>query len=385
MQQLNRYSISTLMNQTRLYNKMFQMKKITIIVFAAIILLSCGNKNQFTLNGTIVPETDGKIIRYEITKGNPVPADTADIVAGKFTFTGEIEAAELMLLAIDGQNQFVAQLFVEPGKLDMTVYPDSFEANVVTGSKSNDIFRDYMNEIFTFSKSQQELEQRFMAAQASGNEEEMDAIRFEFETMMDNTQFYAKNFIKEYSQSPVAAYVYMMNFYQEAEVEELDSVLAMFEPIKTSDFVVVLQERADQLRASGVGAQAPDFTLDHLGETPVALSSLQGKYVLIDFWASWCQPCMIELPNVIEQYNAYKDKGFEIYGVSLDRSGEAWMNTIEEKQMEWINGWDQEGQVANQYGVTGIPTTILLDKEGKIIAKNLRGPALKEKLAELLD
>lgn len=361
------------------------MKKITIIVFAAMVLLSCGNKKQYTLNGTIVPETDGKIIRYEITKGNPTPADTADIVAGKFTFAGEVEIAELMLLAIEGQNQLAAQLFVEPGKINLTIYPDSIQSNVISGSKSNDIFLEYMKEIFTFSKSQNELEQRYMSAQAMGNEEEMDAIGFEYETMMDNIQFFSKNFIKEYNNSPVAAYVYVMNFLQEAELEEIDSVLTMFAPIKTSQFVVVLQERADQLKASGVGAQAPDFTLDHLGETPVALSSLKGKYVLIDFWASWCKPCMFELPNIIEQYKTYKDKGFEIYGVSLDRNGQDWMNTIEANQLEWVNGWDQQGEVANLYAVTGIPTTFLIDKEGKIIAKNLRGSELKEKLAELLD
>lgn len=361
------------------------MKRVIIVVFAAILLWSCGNKTQFTIKGTVVPALDGQMIRYSIEKGNPVPIDTVEITKGKFTIKGEVQISELNLLSVVDQNKYVAQFFIEPGNIDMTIYPDSFEANVINGSQSNDIFRIYMDEVISLSKAEGELQKRFVNAQSAGNEEEMSAIMFEYETMIDNTQFYAKNFIKEYSKSPVAAYVYLMNFFQQAELEELDSMLIVFEPISASDLVVAMKERADQLRVSGIGSEAPDFTLEHLGEVPVSLSSLRGKYVLIDFWASWCQPCMMELPNVIEQYNNYKEKGFEIYGVSLDRSGEAWMNTIEDKNMEWINGWDQQGEIATMYGVTGIPTTILLDKEGMILAKNLRGPELQAKLAELLD
>ncbi|HKM94088.1 MAG TPA: TlpA disulfide reductase family protein [Prolixibacteraceae bacterium] len=361
------------------------MKRIITVVFAAILLWSCGNKTQFTINGTVVPQLDGQMIRYSIDKGNPVAVDTVEITKGKFTIKGDVQIPELNLLSILDQNKYVAQFFIEPGKIDMTIYPDSFEANVISGSKSNDIFRTYMDEVISLSKAEGELQKRFVNAQSSGNEEEMSAIMFEYETMIDNTQFYAKNFIKEYSNSPVAAYVYLMNFFQQAELEELDSMLTVFEPIGASDLVIAMKERADQLRVSGIGAEAPDFTLDHLGEIAVSLSSLRGKYVLIDFWASWCQPCMMELPNVIEQYITYKDKGFEIYGVSLDRDGEAWMETIVTKNMDWVNGWDQQGEIATMYGVTGIPTTILLDKEGKILAKNLRGADLKAKLAELLD
>jgi peroxiredoxin len=364
---------------------MIQMKRIITIMLAVAAMWSCGNKTQFTLKGTIVPAIDGSIIRYDIVKGSPVAADTAEIVNGKFKFTSNVDIAQLNFLTIEGENNPAAQLFIEPGKINITVYPDSFEANVITGSKSNDIYRIFMDEIITFSAKENELQNRFRSAQMTGNAEEMDAVRFEYETIIDNTRFYARNFIKQYSKSPVAAYVYLMNFYQEAELEELDSMLTVFEPIKASDLVLILQERADMLRNTGIGAEAPDFTLDHLGETPVSLSSLRGKYVLIDFWASWCQPCMIELPNVIQQYNAYKDKGFEIYGVSLDRNGEAWMNTVAGYQLAWINGWDMQGEIATKYGVTGIPHMVLIDKEGKIIAKNLRGPALEEKLAELLN
>lgn len=365
------------------------MKKILLFVFAALILGSCGNKNQFTLNGEIVPATDGTIVLYGFEKGEPVPIDSTEIIEGKFSFTGEVEIPELKILRIGGQNNFIAQMFIEAGKIDVVLYPDSFESNVITGSKAQDILEIYKAEMVNISKSESELQQRFGMAQASSNEDEMNTVRFEYETMIENSELYVKNFISEYKESPVAVYVYLRHFFQDAELSELDSMLKVFEPIKISDLVIAIQERADVLGASREGNPAPDFTLNDPDGNPVTLSSLKGKYVLIDFWASWCQPCMQEMPNVIEQYNTYHSKGFEIIGVSLDRNREAWVNTISEMNMSWLHGWDMEGEVpaevATKYGVTGIPHTVLLDKEGNIIAKNLRGPALKEKLSELMD
>jgi peroxiredoxin len=364
------------------------MKYFFLLSLSALMLWSCGNKNQFSISGKVVPAVDGKIILIGFKDGQPVPVDTVEIAKGKFAFKGEVEMPELKLLVIEGEKSPVAQLFIEPGKIDMTVYPDSFETNVIKGSKSQDIFQKFMDEMITFSTKESGLKMRAQTAQATGNEEEMGAIQYEYQTMVENIQLFSRNFIKEYKSSPVAAYVYLMNFIQEAQYEELDSMLTVFEPIKSSEFVAAIQERAEAMKPFSKGAQAPDFTLAGPDGKTFTLSSLKGKYVLIDFWASWCKPCMIELPNVIEQYAAYKDKGFEIVGVSLDREKDAWLNTIKIPGMSWIHVWDMEGEtpgnVANMFGVTGIPHTVLLDKEGKILGTNLRGEALKSKLAELM-
>ena len=359
------------------------MKKFFLITFSALLLWSCGNKNQFKLTGEVVPPTDGKMILSGFKEGQPVAVDTAEIVKGKFSFTGDIEMPELKLLSIDGRKGYVAQLFVEPGNIEMKVYPDSFEANVINGSKSQDIFQVYINEMVSFSKKEDDMKSRYVKAQSSGDEDELKAIQYEYQTMIENTQLFSKNFVKQYSSSPVAAYVYLMNFIQEAQPEELDSMLKVFEPIKSSEFVAAIKERADIMRTFSVGAEAPDFTLNNPEGNPVTLSSLKGKYVLIDFWASWCQPCMAEMPNVIDLYKTYKDKGFEIIGVSLDREKDAWLNAIKKNDMSWIQVWDMEGDTpgesANKFGVTSIPHTVLLDKDGKIIANALRGEELKTK------
>jgi peroxiredoxin len=142
------------------------------------------------------------------------------------------------------------------------------------------------------------------------------------------------------------------------------------------------------LRNVAVGQAAPDITLPSPDGKNVSLSSLRGKYVLIDFWASWCGPCRQENPNVVRMYNKYKDKGFEIFGVSLDESRDKWLKAIAMDKLTWphvsdLKGWSSAA--AQLYNIQAIPQTLLLDKEGKIIAKNLRGKALEEKLASLLN
>lgn len=147
-----------------------------------------------------------------------------------------------------------------------------------------------------------------------------------------------------------------------------------------------LKTQLQQAAAFVVGGEAPDFTQNTPEGEPVSLSDLRGKVVLVDFWASWCGPCRRENPNVVRMYNKYKDKGFEILGVSLDNNKERWMNAIEADGLTWphisdLKGWSNTA--AQKYGVTSIPQTVLLDKDGKIIARNLRGSRLEAKLAEI--
>lgn len=137
-----------------------------------------------------------------------------------------------------------------------------------------------------------------------------------------------------------------------------------------------------------VGGTAPDFTQETPDGEALSLSELRGKVILIDFWASWCGPCRRENPNVVRAYQKYRDKGFDIISVSLDKDRNRWLQAIEKDGMDWhhvsdLKGWKNE--VAQTYGVTSIPHTILLDAEGKIVARNLRGPSLDQKLAQILE
>lgn len=367
------------------------MKKTLLFALIATLFMSCENKNQFTLNGTVVPAKEGTILLYGFENGQPVPIDSTEVTNGAFTFKGEIDLADLYLIGYEGERQFIAQLFLEPSEVSISIYPDSAQSNTVTGSASQDLFQKFMTETMEFSKKTQQLKMKYGQAQSSGNQDEVDAILFEYETIQSNLQLYARNFVSEYNDSPVGAYVYLMNFYQSDDIATMDSMLNVFDPsIAESQFIQVIKDKVEAERSTSIGASAPDFTINTIEGNEFTLSSLQGKYVLVDFWASWCQPCMKEMPNVIEQYKKYSDKGFEIVGISLDRQESPWKKAITDNEMNWIHAWDmadpsKQGETAKAYNVQSIPSTFLLDKEGKIIEKNLRGEELAAKLAELLD
>ncbi|MGN8036290.1 redoxin domain-containing protein [Chitinophaga sp. 22321] len=154
------------------------------------------------------------------------------------------------------------------------------------------------------------------------------------------------------------------------------------------------QKKEDMVRAeaiakkTGIGATAIDFTQNNTAGKPVKLSDYRGKYVLLDFWASWCGPCRAENPNVLDNYEKYHSKGLEILGVSLDDKKDAWLKAIKDDGLEWahvsdLKGWKNE--VAKEYNIRAVPSNFLIDKEGKIVAVDLRGEELTQKLAEIFD
>ncbi len=173
--------------------------------------------------------------------------------------------------------------------------------------------------------------------------------------------------------------------------KNIDLFLSATEKFKkawpTSRFTKELSAMTEKIKITAVGQQAPEIALANPAGQIVKLSSLQGKYVLIDFWAKWCGPCRQENPNVVKAYKRFKSKGFEVYGVSLDRNKEDWVKAIAEDGLTWTHVSDLkyfECQAAKDYNINAIPLSILLDKTGKIIAKNLRGAALESKLEEVL-
>lgn len=188
--------------------------------------------------------------------------------------------------------------------------------------------------------------------------------------------------------SPLEGYFVLFNFMEEQKPSDIKVIMKKMETLKDTKSVYYtdLKSIYDANKTIEIGEMAPDIDLPQTDGKHLKLSSLRGKYVLIDFWASWCGPCRAEFPNVKRIYSKYKSKGFEIYGVSLDRDADAWISSIANLGLEWKHVSDLKywsSAPAKTYKVSGIPFTVLLDKEGRIIAKNLRGEELERKLEEL--
>ena len=363
------------------------MRNLLAILVLALTVFSCQTaKDEFSIKGTIAGVETGKVYLEKIVDGRPQSIDTADVVDGKFAFTGKMELPDIRILRLNEQDYF-AQLFLDNSKINVVANKDSLRATKITGSPSQDIFQVYLTELEKLNKQVQELQQKYQSAMTTGNEDEAKKAEIDYKAMIEDMKVFTKNFVKEHNSSVVAAYITLVQLANDIQSAELDSIIVKFPAeISNSEYVVKVKEIADAMKKTAIGVVAPDFTMNDPAGNPVTLSSLRGKVVMIDFWASWCAPCRQENPNVVKLYQKYNSKGFEIIGVSLDRTKEEWVQAIKDDQLSWVHVSDLQfwqNTAARLYSVNAIPQTYLLDAEGKIIAKGLRSEQLAAKLSEL--
>ena len=224
------------------------------------------------------------------------------------------------------------------------------------------------------------------------NKEAQKAIRKQIsELLNERSEKVFKDFVvKKGKTSPVALYALSLYAGYSIDAEKVQPVYDLLGPaIKKLPTGVAFAKRLEIARQLQIGKPAFAFTQNDTLNRPVSLASFKGKYVLIDFWASWCGPCRRENPNVVAAFNKYKDKDFTVLGVSLDRPGqkEKWLKAIHDDHLDWthvsdLKFWDNE--VAKLYDIKSIPQNLLIDKEGKIVAKNIRGEELQTTLQELI-
>jgi len=363
------------------------MKKLLATLVIAFTIFACQTtKDKFSIKGTIAGVETGKVYLQKIVDGRPQSIDTADVVEGKFAFQGKMEVPDIRILRLNEQDYF-AQLFLDNSDVKVVANKDSLRSTKITGSPTQDIFKDYLTELERINKEVAKLQQKYQTSMSSGNTDEAKKAEIDYTATMDNMKVYTKNFVKEHNNSVVSAYLTLAQLVQQIEEPELDSIIAKFPAeISRSEYVIKLKELAEGMKKTAIGAPAPDFTMNDPEGKPISLSSLKGKVVMIDFWASWCGPCRKENPNVVKLYQKYHTKGFEIIGVSLDRTKEEWVKAIADDQLTWVHVSDLQfwqNTAARLYSVNAIPQSFLLDKDGKIIAKILNSEQLAAKLNEL--
>lgn len=331
---------------------------------------------------------DTGYVEFLYPVGDSSKTDSVQVKGGKFTYTTELKEPVNMIFRVAGTRGEEVAFFADPGKVTISGYRDSVYASKVTGGPSQVLFAKGDETIKAIMKPGESLYQAYQAAQQTQNMNEMMRIEGEFNRLQDSAKSYTKNFAFENRKSVVAAYYGLVYLNEPGKDELIKSLYDTLTPaVKKTFFGNKLGELVATNAKIAIGAVAPDFSQNTPAGTPLMLSSLRGKYILVDFWASWCQPCRAENPNIVNAYNLYKDKGFDILGVSLDADSAAWIKAIADDKLTWnhvsdLKYWDNAA--AKTYGIRSIPASLLLDKEGRIIGKDLRGPALEAKLAELM-
>lgn len=364
------------------------MKSVIGMLSLMAIVASCSNYKDYTITGKVEGGADGDTVYLQKAEGRRlVKLDSAIIENGVFTFKGVQDTTAYRYVTYNAADKagLTMDFFLENGKIDIEL---TTESDVAKGTVHNDAYQVIRNQNNDLAKQFNTLYNSIAAPELS--DEQRKAKVAELEELNDKMVEIKKAGAEKNITNIVGVELLkQVQYYLNAE--ELNSLVQKVPAEFTSDAAIVrITENAKKMLATAEGQKFTDFELSTPDGAPIKLSDYagKGKYVLVDFWASWCGPCRQDMPKLVELYAKYKDKNFEIVGVSLDRDGESWKKGIENLNITWpqmsdLKFWNCEG--SQLYAVSSIPHTVLIDGEGTIVARGLNINKLTEKLAEVLE
>lgn len=356
--------------------------------------------NTFTLSGkTGISAPIKAYLRYGIA--DQVVTDSTTVENGSFQFKGNLADPSMAQLVFDhkgaglaglGQDPDVLTLYLEAGNIFLAT-TDSVKNSSVKGSKLNAENTKYKTLVASQEKGilSSNAAYRLAPAEKQNDQHFLDSLNNILSKYAAEERLIQSDYIKQNPDSYLSLILLMQLTQPTMDIALVEPLFkALSAELKKTYAGLELKKQISTANATSIGAIAPDFTQNDVNDKPVKLSDFRGKYVLLDFWASWCGPCRAENPNVVKAYHQYKEKNFTVLGVSLDQPDKKqnWLDAIKADGLNWTQVSDLkfwENAVARQYDIRSIPQNYLIDPSGKIIATNLRGEELNKKLGSLLD
>jgi peroxiredoxin len=362
------------------------MKKLIIFFAGLLIITACDSGKQYSLSGHIEGASDVSIYLQQRIDKAYVSIDSVTSPDGTFEFSGSVDIPDVYYISLTG-GRGKAMVFLENSDISLQAHKDSMFKPQVSGSDVHDEYLDFQSRLEVVYDKYDALYKEYREASQVGDTAIASELKDQMDELYRSEGVIQMDYLDAHPGSYISPFIAQSLHYGK-EVDEIEELLAKLDPsLSATTIVGNIKRRVEVLKAVAVGKMAPDFTQNDTEGNPVSLSSFRGKYLLVDFWASWCGPCRRENPHVVDAYREFHERGLEILGVSLDDSREEWLKAIEEDKLTWTNvselsSWSNSA--AGLYGINSIPSNLLLDPEGKIIAKNLRGENLHKELSKHL-
>jgi len=365
------------------------MKKYIFLIIAAMLLLaSCTPKNQVVITGDISGLDNVTVFLTVRENKSWVKLDSCIIDNGKFQLKSIVDEPRLAYVMMEPQNVFPrTPILLEPGT--MTITSNNDNTNIAfKGSKLHDEFQSVMEQSDALEKSYEEMLAAYNTAQESRNLMGMASAKFQLDEIENQQINLKKDYIKENPKSFVSLIFITSELIYYASLQELELYKSWIDPsLYNTKAMKEIDRRITVLQRFEPGQIVPEIALPDTAGVVRKLSDLRGKYVMVDFWASWCRPCRRENPEKVTVYHQFNDKGFDIFSVSLDENREAWVNAIHKDNLTWthvseLKKW--HGEVSSEFCINSIPSNLIIDPEGIIIARNVFGKELHHIIDKLV-